>query len=247
MTTTTRQVARPDGVTGMPWLPGWRPEHRISPRYYSMIRDWMVGNDPDAPEIIDWSETIRPPDSAEDLAREISYIILCAGRSAQAARTIHRRVMAAVEAGRPAVEGFGYKAKADAIDGAWRRRGELFREMTAGLARGDEAACVEWCQSIPFIGDDTKWQLAKNIGLDVCKPDIWLCRLAGYPDKPRRPVAERFDACMRLCRLLSEASGDRIATVDSVLWLACNKKLLDANVHGVSFAQARPRGRSIYA
>jgi hypothetical protein len=237
---------RPAGVTGMPWLPGWSPEARISPRFYGMIRSWMVETDPDAREIIEWSEAIWPPPSAEDLAREIAYIILCAGRSAQAARTIHRRVMAAVESGRPAVEGFGYKAKAAAIDDAWRRREALYGEMNELLRAEDEAAFVAWCQGIPFIGDDTKWQLAKNIGMDVCKPDIWLCRLAGYPDKPRRPVRERFAACMALCRQLSRASGDRIATVDSVLWLACNKRLLDANVHGVTFFKARPKGRSIY-
>lgn len=35
-----------------------------------------------------------------------------------------------------------------------------------------------------------------------------------------------FSTCMALCRPLAEATGDRIAAVDSILWLACNKGVL---------------------
>jgi hypothetical protein len=42
---------------------------------------------------------------------------------------------------------------------------------------------------------------------------------------------------MALCRPLSEGTGDRIAAIDTMLWLACNKGVLvvDANAGPVTF------------
>lgn len=124
------------------------------------------------------------------------------------------------------VEAFGYRAKALAMERAWRERETDFAALQSVLAVGVPEKVVEWCGSLPFVGDDTQFQLAKNFGVDVCKPDIWLCRLTGIPDKPRKAVKFRFPACMDLCRPLAAATGDRIAAVDSLLWLACNKGVL---------------------
>ena len=177
----------------------------------------MLENDPDAAEILQWSADIVPHATAEELAGDIVWIILCAGRNAQAARTIERKVWAAIRAGTPVVEAFGYRAKAAAIERAWHERVGDFTAFQAASAAGDVQTLLDWCRSIPFIGDDTQFQLAKNSGADLCKPDIWLCRLTGIPDAPRRNVQARFDACMALCRPLAEATGDRIAAVDSLL------------------------------
>jgi hypothetical protein len=200
------------------------PATRVPPDLYRCVKDWLLSTDPDGQEMMNWSATLgKLPKCPEDMAGEIIWIILCAGRSAQAARTIEKRVWEAIQAGRPVVEAFGYKAKAAAIDRAWQERHKDFKALRA---IAEPEALVEWCGSLPFVGDDTKFQLAKNFGADVCKPDIWLCRLAGFPDRPRRNVKIRFEACMALCRPLAACSGDRIATVDSMLWLACNKGIL---------------------
>lgn len=205
------------------------PETRVPVDLYVELRQWLLDNDPDGQEMLNWStEQIGFPATAEDTAGEIVWIILCAGRSAQAARTIEKRVWAALEAGRPVVEAFGYRAKAEAIERAWREREKDYAALRE-VGTGDVEKLVAWCGSLPFVGDDTQFQLAKNFGADVCKPDIWLCRLAGIPDKPRRAVKFRFPACMALCRPLAAATGDRIATVDSLLWLACNKGVLDVD------------------
>ncbi len=225
------------------------PNTRVPASMYLELRGWMIANDPDAQELVDWAETVQPPQTAEDLAADIIWIILCAGRSAQAARTIEKRVWNALDAGKSAFEAFGYRAKALAIDRAWKERREDFAALQRVLSTGSVERLLEWCRSIPFIGEDTQYQLAKNIGggADFCKPDIWLCRLAGFPDKPRRAVHKRFEACMALCRPLAEASGDRIATVDTMLWLACNKHVLivDSNAGPVRYAPRATTVRSI--
>jgi len=204
-----------------------RAAERVPLDLYLEVRDWLVANDPDGPRMLEWSrDRVGPPTDPERMALETIWIILCAGRSAQAARTIERRVIDAIRNGTPVVEAFGYRAKAEAIERAWRERVPDFASLQSVLAGGDPHELVDWCGSIAYVGDDTKFQLARNFGADVCKPDIWLCRLAGIPDRPRRSVKVRFPACMELCRHLSEGSGDRIGTVDAMLWLACNKGVL---------------------
>jgi len=225
------------------------PNTRVPPTMYMELRRWMLDNDPDATEMVEWSAAIAPPPDAAEMAGEIIWIILCAGRSAQAARTLSKRVWEALDAGKSAFEAFGYRAKALAIDRAWRERETDFAALQKVLATASVNRLLEWCRSIPFVGDDTQFQLAKNFGADFAKPDIWLCRLSGFPDKPRRAVAKRFEACMGLCRSLAEASGDRVATVDSLLWLACNKQILqvDRQAGPVRFVPRAITARSIMA
>ena len=174
---------------------------------------------------------------------------MCAGRSAQSARTIEAKVWAAIREGRPVVDAFGYRRKAEAIERAWTERNSDFEALQKVLRAGDVDATLAWCRSIPFVGDVTKYQLAKNFGVDVCKPDIWLCRLAGIPDNPVGDVGVRFAASMRRCQAISDATGERVATVDSVLWLACNKRVLVPDSHAVPIAVNLdpPEVRSIYA
>lgn len=203
------------------------PESRVPVSMYADLRAWLLENDPDAGDMLEWSSRqAGPPGSAERMAAEVIWIILCAGRNAQAARTIEKKVWVALRAGQPMVEVFGYRAKAQAIERAWYERETDFAALQEVLASGRAERLVTWCGSLPFVGDDTQFQLAKNFGADVCKPDIWLSRLAGFADRPRRAVKIRFPACMALCRPLAEATGERIATTDSLLWLACNKGVL---------------------
>jgi len=68
---------------------------------------------------------------------------------------------------------------------------------------------VQFLRSLPFVGPATCYHLAKNIGLDVVKPDRHLLRisaLAGYPDPAQ------------FCGALSLAVGDRVCVVDLIVW-----------------------------
>lgn len=226
-----------------------RPEDRVPADMYRAARGWLLANDPDAPRMIEWSlNGTRPPMNAEDMACEVIWIILCAGRAAQAARTIEAKVFRAIRAGEPVVTAFGYRAKAAAIERAWREREADFMTLQDTLSTGDVVQLLEWCRGIPFVGEVTKYQLAKNFGAAVCKPDLWLARLCGIPDRPVVPSGVRFQACMALCDSLARATGDSIPVVDSVLWLACNKGVLvtDCNAAAVALNTKPAPPRSIY-
>lgn len=64
-------------------------------------------------------------------------------------------------------------------------------------------------QEFDYIGPVTKYHLAKNIGLDVAKPDRHLVRIAkmeNYPD------------VQTFCQAVSKLSGDSVPVVDLIYW-----------------------------
>jgi hypothetical protein len=70
----------------------------------------------------------------------------------------------------------------------------------------------------PFIGPITSWHLAKNLGLNVAKPDRHLVRLA-----------ERcgYESATALCEELARKNNEEVKVVDLILWryLADNQKI----------------------
>lgn len=155
---------------------------------------------------IAWAQTVTAPQTPEQFAREYVWVVLNSGMKNAVARGIAKRLLPALETGRSAREVFGHPGKAAAIDSVWGRRRELWAEF---MASDDQ---LSFCRSLPWIGDITCWHLAKNLGHDCAKPDRWLQRLA---------VASGETVEM-LCARLSRETGDRVATVDLVLWRACS-------------------------
>lgn len=64
-------------------------------------------------------------------------------------------------------------------------------------------------QKLSFIGPITSWHLAKNLGLDVAKPDRHLIRLS-----------ERlgFQSADHLCRELAATTGEKTKVIDLIVW-----------------------------
>ena len=70
----------------------------------------------------------------------------------------------------------------------------------------------------PLIGPITAWHLAKNLGLDVAKPDRHLTRVAN---------ALGFGDAFELCSAVATVTGEPKRVVDIVIWryLANNPNL----------------------
>lgn len=176
----------------------------MTPDRYQEIRATIIAEG--YGDEIEWAQNVKAPETAEDFAGEAIWVILCSGMKEQIARKIQDKVFPALHAGIPVANVFGHKGKAAAIDVIWRDRESLFHTLSISHDK------VGFCLGIPWIGEITKWHLAKNLGVDCAKPDIHLSRLAKhYRTTPAR-----------LCADLAAASGDRIATVDVVIWRACN-------------------------
>lgn len=172
----------------------------------------------------EWSQNIKPPGTPDGLACEYTWVVLNSGMRNTVAQKIMGLVWPLLCADLPIGPVFKHKGKVAAIERGWHLRSGLFYEfkrfgLTGNAAcDGDHltAVVIEWCDQLPWIGGITKFHLAKNLGCDVAKPDRWLVRLAAVS-------GESVDD---LCGRLARATGDRVATVDVVLWRACAIGLL---------------------
>lgn len=155
----------------------------------------------------EWSQSLGPPETPEALACEYTWVVINSGMKNTVARKIMDRVWPCLAEGAPIGDRFGHKGKVAAIEHFWRCRRDYF----ASFQIEAQPDVLAWCESLPWIGPITKYHLAKNLGADVAKPDRWLERLAAVG---RTTTAN-------LCERLAAETGDRIATVDVVLWRAC--------------------------
>jgi hypothetical protein len=107
---------------------------------------------------------------------------------------------------RAAIAAFGNDAKNDAIV-------EIARRINfVGFAAFKESVVLSPIQtltSLPYIGNVTAWHLAKNLGLNVAKPDRHLIR-----------VSERlgFRDAGSFCESLGRMVGEKTNVVDLIIW-----------------------------
>lgn len=158
------------------------------------------------------SGTKTPPMEATDFALRVSYVILSSGMKWNIITDIWRRLRPAlIETGH--VGGtFGHPGKKKSIEKVMAEREVYFTAFKAAWRAGPDEV-IAFCETLPHIGKTTKFHLAKNLGIDVAKPDVWLVRVA----------RSSGEGPQDLCQRLSRESGDRVATVDYVIWRACQQ------------------------
>jgi hypothetical protein len=170
---------------------------------------------------LEWQRTVKLDDFTEtDLLREAAWVVLCSGFR----ETIIRRIFGhislcfcdwesaeAIVSAAPlckatARASFRNVAKLDAIvQIASLINVTGFFEFKAIVLRNP----IEELQRLPFIGPTTSWHLAKNLGMDVAKPDRHLVRVAselGFAD------------AQDICLAISNSVGEPLKVVDLILW-----------------------------
>ena len=103
---------------------------------------------------------------------------------------------------------FKNQRKLNAIEQLWQRRPE-WSELRPSLRTVDDLA------RLPYIGEITKFHIARNIGLISCaKPDLHLCRWC-------KKITGRDDEA--IVPIVTQALADRVSrkqgTVDFALWV----------------------------
>lgn len=162
--------------------------------------------------VIEWSETIAAPNTAEEFAERSIYVICNSGMKTTVAASIYVRCIEALREHGTSASAFGHAGKVSAIDRIWEERESYF---AAFLGTNDQ---LGFLRSMPWIGPITSRHLAKNLGADHAKPDVHLQRLA----RRNRTTVER------LCARLSRQTGYRAATIDTILWRACADGILNS-------------------
>lgn len=162
---------------------------------------------------VEWSEALTAPTDAEHFASEVIFVICNSGMRFTVARDIYNKVMECLRWGVSAGVVFGHKGKVSAINEVWFDRGRYFAEYTAAPDKLAYLVTLRW------VGDITKYHLAKNFGLQYAKPDVHLQRLAdAFSTTPQA-----------LCEELAAGCGLKVATVDTLLWRAAAIGLLDTS------------------
>lgn len=136
------------------------------------------------------------------------YVVLNSGISNKAAESMLETLLA------NGIDSIRHSYKKDAIKSAFRSYKNWFLELSQEKTT---EAKLEYLFTLPMIGKVTKYHLARNIGLDVAKPDVHLLR-----------VAQRFKRSdvQEMCQALSNVTGDRIGVVDVIIWRACEQGMM---------------------
>lgn len=174
--------------------------------------------------------------SPDAFAEHCAYVILAGGFSQRTAKKIHAKIMDAIrEHGADfdtLIALFNNKNKINAICKIWSARDEL---CSAYYKLNDTDARIDFLSRLPHIGKITANHLARNLGEDVVKYDIWIQRLgAVYAKNPA--LAEKIDngkldadvrrACDDMFAHLCAETGLPRGYIDVVLWKSCQVKLI---------------------
>lgn len=168
-----------------------------------------------------------------DLLREHAWVTLCSGFRESVVRRVFDHVSlcfcdwesaeAIVSAGdicySTAASSFSNQIKLQGILSAAKHINDVgFREFKQSVLVDP----INQLQALPFIGPVTSWHLAKNLGLDVAKPDRHLVRVSELLG---------FRSADHLCQELAATTGEQAKVVDLIVWryLADNPEQLHAS------------------
>ena len=170
---------------------------------------------------IDWQDTRQLTSLSEsEFLQETAWVILCSGMREAVVRRIFKNISTVFMYWRSAAHIkdnaelckskalviFNHPRKIFGILSVCKKVSELGFENIRHLI---QTKGVDFLKTLDFIGPVTCYHLAKNIGLDVVKPDRHLVRIT---------EATKFANPHDLCSLIAEMTGDKIAVVDLVLW-----------------------------
>lgn len=196
----------------------------MKPEEYLKLKQELIGKGYGGE--LEWCRQVEPCKNSMEFFLQYSWIVISSGMKNQVAQEIHRKIFdCMLRDGNPHKihEVFGHKGKVRAIKIFWGMKNERFHYYQEAQ---DKLAYLE---TLPWVGPITKYHLARNLGLDVCKPDRHLVRIA---QKYQKIPAE-------LCHDLSMATGDRIGVVDVVLWRSVGKS--KDHLKGASVRNGRGR------
>lgn len=159
---------------------------------------------------IDWCENVDPLKQTENFLFEYIWVVCNSGMKNQIAEVIYKRILQAIIDHKPISKVFGHKGKVGAIEYVIKHRVTLVDKFKNAKDK------LTFLETLPWIGKITKYHLARNLGFNYVKPDRHLQRIAD----------QNNTTPMKLCSQISNIIGDRIGTVDVVIWRAANLGLI---------------------
>ena len=179
---------------------------------------------------------VRKIYDADTFASHCAYVILAGGFSQQTAKKIHEKIMKQLHVSGAdfdtLIRIFNNKNKINAICKIWDNRNRL-RDAYYELKSLDDR--LNFLQKLPHIGKITANHLARNLGEDVVKYDVWIQRLGcAFVGKNLsidngNLLPEIKSACDDMFTHLVEQTGLPRGYIDVVLWKSCQQKLISVD------------------
>ena len=174
--------------------------------------------------------------SPDAFADACSYVILAGGFSQKTAKKIHKKICDALRYGADAdslFQIFHNKNKVNAIYKIWQNRDDYTREYYVQKSIDDK---LKYLSALPHIGKITSHHLARNLGCDIVKYDIWIQRLgvlyagkqaffAHIDNSKLNPQIKKYCDDMFDC-LVAQTNLPR-GYIDVVLFRACQNHLIE--------------------
>ncbi|MBP3316639.1 MAG: hypothetical protein J6L70_03520 [Alphaproteobacteria bacterium] len=213
-------------------------------------RDWFFnldsllrarGMDSDAQSFDEILENlrVRKKCSSDEFAWHAIYVILAGGFSQKTAKRIHKNIMDLLARGGAnfdtLIKIFNNKNKINAICKIWENRDAFCHQY---YKCDDVDTRIKYLESLPHIGKITAHHLARNLGEDLVKYDIWIQRL-GVVFSGRYDLEEKINngklapeikcACDDMFAHLVRETGLPRGYIDVVLWKALQQKLISVD------------------
>ncbi|MBQ4070092.1 MAG: hypothetical protein IJD52_01815 [Alphaproteobacteria bacterium] len=171
--------------------------------------------------------------NSDEFAGHCAYVILAGGFSQKTAKKIHEKIMCLLrDVGADfdtLINVFNNKNKINAICKIWKTRDAL---CDGYYALGTLEDKLKFLQNLPHVGKITANHLARNLGENVVKYDIWIQRLGCAFAGKNLPIdnGNLSDDVKRACddmfaHLVRETGLPR-GYIDVVLWKSCQVKLI---------------------
>lgn len=173
---------------------------------------------------IDWQENqcIKTLNESE-FYREAAWVILSSGMSVRSVTSVFNKISIAFlnwqntdsivnsreSCINQALQHFNHNGKVNAIMSIIIKVNSIgFDAFKLELIKNG----VEYLQQFSYLGPATSFHLAKNIGLNVVKPDRHLIRLS---------KALNFSNPEELCKVIANRIDEKMSVIDVVLWRYC--------------------------
>lgn len=197
----------------------------------------QMGLDSDDKSFDEIKQNLKHPAklSSDAFADCVSYVILAGGFSQKTAKKYHKIIMQKIQENcciDDILKVFNNKLKINSIMKVWNNRVN-FCDGFYKCKNLDEK--LDYLQTLPHVGKITANHLARNLGENVVKYDIWIQRLGVVYGK--NPVLYKKinngkldDEIKKVCddmfkHLESETNLPR-GYIDVVLWKACQNHLI---------------------
>jgi len=199
----------------------------------SKIRE--MGADSDAQSFDEIRENLSHPKklSPTEFADMCNYVILAGGFSQKTAKNIHAQITEYLHKNGANFDElfamFHNKNKINAVCEIWNNKNTLCAEYY-GIDGLDDK--IKYLSNLPHIGKITANHLARNLGENVVKYDIWIQRLGcKYANKNLdidngKLNLEIKKVCDEMFSHLAVETGLPIGYIDVVLWKSCQIGLI---------------------